>query len=248
MIYNFDELEFKPISVNKFIHKDGFFTVKGRPFASFGLRVGGEGRFEINGERFTARTGDLIFIPANMPYKVEYLGSESIVAHLDGCNYRTPEYISLKNAAWASSRFENLLGAWNEKHSVHGAKSILYGILEGIAEEERHVIKDAGFSECVAYIHAHCLEPTLDIEGIAARAFISASTLQRKFHKYFAMTPKQYLTHLRMNKALEFLAADRLSVGEVAAACGFTDEKYFSRAFKLRYGCPPSEMKKHILT
>ena len=58
MIYNFDELEFKPISVGNFIHKDGIFNVKARPYASLSFRTKGTGIFEICGKKFEVKEGD----------------------------------------------------------------------------------------------------------------------------------------------------------------------------------------------
>ena len=87
-----------------------------------------------------------------------------------------------------------------------------------------------------------------DIEAACEAAFVTASTLQRGFAKHVGMSPKQYLTQLRMNRALELLADNELSVKEISLACGFVDEKYFSRAFKKKYGCSPSQMRKHIVT
>jgi two-component system response regulator YesN len=49
-----------------------------------------------------------------------------------------------------------------------------------------------------------------------------------------------------MNRALELLIADTLSVREIALMCGFTDEKYFSRAFRNHFGKPPSRMRKNM--
>ncbi|MBQ8040550.1 MAG: helix-turn-helix transcriptional regulator [Lachnospiraceae bacterium] len=61
------------------------------------------------------------------------------------------------------------------------------------------------------------------------------------------MSPKQYLIQLRMNRALELLTKNEISVKEISFACGFTDEKYFSRAFKKRYGYPPSQLKNNMI-
>ena len=36
-------------------------------------------------------------------------------------------------------------------------------------------------------------------------------------------------------------------VKEISFACGFADEKYFSRAFKKRYGYPPSQLKNNMI-
>ena len=247
MIYNFDRLEFQPISIGHFIHKDGFFEVKGRPYAAVSFRTKGTGDFEIAGKSMTVRVGELLFIPAYTPYQVKYHASESIVIHLEDCNYFEAEHICPKSISSIESRFQKLLTSWNERHSVNHAKSIIYDILEKIAEDKKIVIRDTAFAECVLYIHSHFSDPELDVERICAHGFISVSSLQRKFHEYFEISPKQYLIRLRMSRALELLIADELSVHEIAIACGFSDDKYFSRAFKEAYGYPPSQMKKHML-
>ena len=243
MIYHFDELEFKPISVGAFVHKDGFFEVKARPFASLSLRTKGTGDFEINGKRYTTKAGDIIFIPSYMPYKVEYSSSQSIVAHLIDCNYLEAEYITLQShSALIENFFQRLLTVWNDRHSVNQAKSVLYEILDAISEDQKKVVADASFAACIAYIHEHFRDPKLDVPRICEHGFISVSSLQRKFKEHFEMSPKQYLIRLRMNRALELLIADELSVREIAYACGFSSEKYFSRAFRQRYGHPPSRL------
>jgi transcriptional regulator GlxA family with amidase domain len=50
-----------------------------------------------------------------------------------------------------------------------------------------------------------------------------------------------------MNKALQLLVENRLSVKEISFLCGFSDEKYFSRAFREKYGYPPSQLRDHIV-
>ena len=246
MICHFDELEFKPVSVANFVQENGSILVKERPYASFSFRTKGVGEFEICGRHFTVKEGDLLFVPANVPYRVEYLSSEIIVAHLENCNYAEAECICLQNAVAVESLFRKLLESWNGKHSVNQAKSILYEILETVSEDKKDAIGDTAFAECVAYIHEHFCDPLLDVGEICGHGFISVSSLQRKFRQYFALSPKQYLIKLRMNRALEFLIADQLSVREIALSCGFTSEKYFSRAFKAQYGCPPSQIKRHF--
>lgn len=246
MICHFDELEFKPVSIANFVQENGFIRVKERPYASFSFRTKGVGEFEICGRHLTVKEGDLLFVPANVPYQVEYLSSEIIVAHLENCNYAEAECICLQNAAAVEKLFRKLLESWNEKHSVNQAKSILYEILETVSEDKKGAIGDTAFAECVAYINAHFCDPRLDIGEICGHGFISASSLQRKFRQYFAQSPKEYLIRLRMNRALELLLADELSVREIALSCGFSSEKYFSRAFKAQYGCPPSQIKRHF--
>lgn len=246
MIYNFDDLAFKPISVAVLKHGDGVFDVMARPFASISFRIAGTGRFEVGGKRIEIGAGDVLFIPMDTPYRAEYSQSVSIVAHLVACNYREAEYISLQNPASVERRFQRMAEAWNESHSVNRARAMIYDILEKMSEDRRTELTDPAFAGCLAYINAHFCDPTLNLQKVCEHNFISMSGLLRRFDESFHVTPKQYLIRLRMNRAIELLTANELSVLEVALACGFSDEKYFSRAFKKRYGYPPSRMKRGL--
>ena len=243
MIYNFDNLSFQVLMVDRYFHNKGFFEVSARPFSALSFRVSGSGAFEIGNKRIVTQKGDVLFLPANTPYKVEYSSSESIVVHFEQCNYFESENICLENIAKIGLLFNRLLESWSEKRSVNQAKSIIYEILEKIDRDKRISLSDSAFNRCVQYIDAHFFESTLDINTVCNIGFISASSLQRAFNAHFGISPKQYLLKLRMNRALELLAEKELSVKEIAFACGFKDEKYFSRAFKNKYGYPPSHMQ-----
>ena len=247
MIYNFDELSFQVLTVRRFYHHEGVFDVKGRPYAALSFRVHGTGDFEIGSKRFVTKPGDVLFLPANTPYKVEYSVSESIVIHFDSCNYSEAENICFENSAKINLLFENLLKAWNEQRSINQTKSIIYDILDKMETDQQESINDTAIARCVRYMEEHYCDPKLDIETLCDMFFISVSSLQRGFTKYLAMSPKQYLIRLRMDRALELLTKNEISVKEISFACGFADEKYFSRAFKKRYGYPPSQLKNNMI-
>ena len=248
MIYNFDNLSFQLLTVDRFFHQEGFFDVKSRPYAALSFRVSGTGKFEVGAKHFITKPGDVLFIPANLPYKVEYSVSESIVVHFDQCNYSDAENICLGNSSKINICFEHLLEVWNKQRSINQTKSIIYDILDKMSNDQKMSISDTAVANCVRYIDAHFCDPKIDIETVCSVAFISISSLQRAFAKYFGIPPKQYLIQLRMNKALELLTENELSVKKISFVCGFTDEKYFSRAFKKKYGYPPSQFRKHIIT
>jgi len=247
MIYNFEKLSFQVLTVDRFLYREGFFNVKARPYAALSFRVSGTGKFEIGAKRFTTKPGDVLFLPANISYKVEYSVSESIVVHFDQCNYSEVENICLENSSTINIGFENLLEVWNKKRSINQTKSIIYDILDKMSNDQKISIDNTAVANCVRYIDAHFCDPKVDIETVCDVAFISVSSLQRAFAKYFGMSPKQYLIQLRMNRALELLTEIKLSVKEISFVCGFTDEKYFSRAFKKRYGCSPSQLKNNMI-
>ena len=247
MIYNFDNLSFQVLSVARFLHQKGFYEVKARPYAALSFRVSGTGEFKIGTKRFITRQGDVLFLPANTPYKVEYSVSESIVVHFDQCNYSEAENICFENSSMINICFLHLLEIWNGLRSINQTKSIIYDILDKMANEQQEAINDTVIASCVRYMEEHYGDPKLDVEALCGRYYISISSLQRAFAKHFAMSPKQYLIRIRMNRALELLAKNEISVKEIAFDCGFSDEKYFSRAFKKRYGYPPSQLKNKMI-
>ncbi len=54
----------------------------------------------------------------------------------------------------------------------------------------------------------------------------------------------KYLIHVKISHAVDCLDAGRLSVGEVAEKCGFSDIYYFSRYFKKIMGMTPTEYRR----
>ena len=55
-------------------------------------------------------------------------------------------------------------------------------------------------------------------------------------------TFKEYLTQLRMGKAVE-LACTNLSTAEIAAQVGYADEHHFMRLFREQMGCTVSQFR-----
>ena len=130
MLTNFENLNFQIVYAFRTKHQDGFFRVPGRAYAALSFRLCGTGRFVADGKTLTVRYGDLLYIPANTAYEVEYSGTEMIVVHLTDCNYPHVEVITPKSAAMLQTAFEELLCKWNERHSPHLAKSQIYALLD----------------------------------------------------------------------------------------------------------------------
>ena len=69
----------------------------------------------------------------------------------------------------------------------------------------------------------------------------SGAQLRRLFRQEYGLSPKQYLTHVRMDSARALLQAGLFSVRQVAQRCGFANEKYFATVFKAYTGLTPSQ-------
>lgn len=74
---------------------------------------------------------------------------------------------------------------------------------------------------------------------------ISKSHLYRVFSQELGISPVQFLIRYRVGEACAMLRGSAMSVGEVAASCGFRDPLYFSRIFRKVKGTPPREYAKN---
>jgi AraC-like DNA-binding protein len=81
------------------------------------------------------------------------------------------------------------------------------------------------------------------VEALAAASHLSRSQFTERFTAAVGVAPARYVASFRMHLAKRWLAAERLSVGEVAARLGYESEPAFSRAFKRIVGKPPSELR-----
>ncbi len=83
---------------------------------------------------------------------------------------------------------------------------------------------------------------TLDV--LSQKFSCSQSMLVKCFKQEYGTTIMNVLMDIRLTKAAEHLKNGRLSVKEIAAECGFSEQNYFSKAFSKKYNCSPSEYRK----
>ena len=70
---------------------------------------------------------------------------------------------------------------------------------------------------------------------------LSPGRFSHVFKEGMGVPPHEYLTRIRIEKAVQLLGNSKLSVSEVAEQTGFSGQNYFSRAFKRYTGKTPRE-------
>ena len=99
-------------------------------------------------------------------------------------------------------------------------------------------------SDLVDYIHDHLDDP-ISIKELARKVHMSASSLERRFRKYFGTTPKRYLVHARMAAACDRLLNTTLSIGQIAISLGYQEHASFTRAFISVMHMSPREYREY---
>jgi AraC family transcriptional regulator len=95
----------------------------------------------------------------------------------------------------------------------------------------------------VEYIEDH-LDAGLTLAQMAAAAHLSAYHFARQFKAATGVPPHQYVIARRVERAQQLLHPDRdLSLAEVAACVGFSDQSQFSHHFKRLVGLTPRQFR-----
>jgi len=98
-------------------------------------------------------------------------------------------------------------------------------------------------TEALRYLDAHYSENDTSVSLLAKHLHISTTYLRNCFLKELSVTPKAYLTSLRMTSAQSLLSTGYYSVSSVAEQVGFGDAKNFAVAYKKHFGYPPSAQR-----
>jgi AraC family transcriptional regulator of arabinose operon len=95
----------------------------------------------------------------------------------------------------------------------------------------------------IEFMKGHLREP-LNIATLAALVNLSRSHYSTSFRRVTGYAPLSYLNHLRMQRAVQLLNATELSIKEIGDQLGFSDQFYFSRAFRKVHNHSPSEHRR----
>lgn len=118
-------------------------------------------------------------------------------------------------------------------------------VFEQLSYPERDQLGDANkkFKELLEYTNKHFHEE-LYLKDLSTKYFINVSYCCELFKKVTTMTFSQYMTDLRMKKAVELLQNSNLSIADVCKNVGYSDYFYFNKVFKRNIGCTPSKYRK----
>lgn len=84
----------------------------------------------------------------------------------------------------------------------------------------------------------------LSLESIAKHAGLSKYYFTNKFQKYMKTTPIQFLTKIRIQKAMELLSITNKTIQEIATETGYDNANYFSKVFKKMIGNSADSFRK----
>lgn len=233
------------------------------------FQLEGETEFELSGStRLLLLTGETAILPALVPHRiVENPGTPpgrrlvvGFYSSAVGMRYAQTgqktdaigfyQTTRLKNL----SRLTDLIIDYHRANRPHGAPlqhafeaSLLWMLIDLLDDEVPETGTDSNRIFQVKWlVHSYLSNPELSVSFLAEQMRVSPGYLSHLFGEGEDGSLIQYIHQQRVARAINVLASNKLSVSEIAWACGFTDPGYFARIFRKQTGMTPQAYRKKL--
>jgi len=125
-------------------------------------------------------------------------------------------------------------------------KELIELLARHVSEDGRDALDSNAFIEKAIVEFHQSYHLPIQINDYARQLGISNCWFIRCFKRYTGVTPQQYITEIRINKAKELLYSSSFTCSEIAGSIGYSDPLYFSRVFKQAVGIAPQVFRKNI--
>lgn len=225
------------------------------------LVLSGHGRFASreeayhleSGMLFLACPGDTIFYQADEqdPWEYCWVGFNGADAPLlleqTRLNRLSPVFSPERKSAVRQAMLDVYSLRGSLPHQAVAMTGALYRLFALLMEESsgREPPGAQQARRACQFIADHFSTP-LTVEDIAGEIGLSRSRLYRLFMEHLGMSPADYLTRFRMERAQALLESTHLPVKAVAFSVGYSDPLYFSRRFRESSGMSPGEYRRQM--
>ncbi len=167
--------------------------------------------------------------------------------------FHTPTVIYGDASRTISQYIVSLIKA--EQHTESFQQSLqrdwcISGIYDVILEQSSRLEPFGKYDDIIYRIHNEIVnhpEKNYTLAALAQKADLSVGTFSSCFRQIYGKSPMKYILEHKIKHSIILLMTGN-SVKETARTLGFYDEYYFSKQFKKKVGCPPSEyVRTHML-
>ncbi len=212
------------------------------------------GTLECDGTLTQVSEGDVAVIPPLFKYRLHCKSAVRVVLDKALLPVKSVTVIRAENA----EELRYAVGRALSRFTEGGAKN------EGILSAYGHLLAALvaayaapdGYSPAVQAVlddeEKHLGDPTYSLEGFIRSLPLNYDYVRKLFKKEIGVTPHEYLTRARMQRAQAILLSgvtnrySNYSVTQIAEACGYSEPLYFSRVFKQYFGVAPSHYLKNL--
>ncbi|MFA6961288.1 MAG: AraC family transcriptional regulator [Opitutaceae bacterium] len=232
------------------------------------FQLEGESEFIMPGSRLLLLGGEMAIVPALVPHRLETAsqpgtGRRMVVGFYSSAvsvHYASAGQATEAMGFYQTSRLRQLveltelLVDYHQGNRPHSAPTVqalelalLWMLVDLLDDEVPETSLDSNRIFQVKWlVHSHLSNPELSVTFLADQMRVSAGYLSHLFGSGADGSLIQYIHQQRVTRAIEALGSNKLSVSEIAWACGFTDPGYFGRIFRKQTGMTPQAYRKKL--
>ncbi len=222
-----------------------FKTSKGNHTYSFAYTLSDtiEYRFPESGLTITAKEGQTLFIPKELPHSTVYCSADStiIVYQFDFEGELPPKFHKpILMPEEASAFFRDFTDQYDSPDCLKCTARI-YDLLSLLLRESD--LPPRKYRQLLPALEAIEKHPSdrHSIAHYAALCSMSESGFRRAFKAYIGQSPIEYRNALRLTNARNLIRYSDYSVEEASQRCGFTNLSFFYRLYRRTYGKKPGD-------
>ncbi|MFI3206567.1 MAG: AraC family transcriptional regulator [Clostridia bacterium] len=227
-------------------------------FCKFYLIEKGSINLEINGKTICPQKGELYLIPSNVKhtyskknkdvsmywchfdidvdiYKVLNYSPSSLV-----CDVPLEETIEIFKKLKKINKEKSTSAILYQKAYIMELMGVFFGnvkILDDLQTDD--------FADKINKYIVNNYDKDINLSKMAAVVNLQQNYFINIFKTYFLLPPMKYVNLVRIENAAKCLTLQKeFKIQEIAIQNGFSDYRYFIRAFKKHFGCSPSEYRK----
>lgn len=243
------------------------------PFYEIYYLLSGQCRVFVSHSIYQLFPGDLVLIPPGILHKMLYetnlpaeritlsFSPEYVKTYKDICGDTSWQHIFSRTRLTLPTALRaeflrlgeqlKLETSALDAYSAIETKCLFYQLLtligrcqDNTQQPQRLDEAQTAIQESARFIFEH-YEDAVTLADAALIAHMSPAYFSKKFKESTGFGFKEYLIHIRLQKAAQLLRTTDASITEIAGLCGFTDGNYFGDVFRKNYGCSPRSYRKH---
>ena len=129
---------------------------------------------------------------------------------------------------------------------VRGYCDRIFDRIKVAEEKKEYYDANSLVNKAKSYIQEN-ISRDISQEEIANQLYICSSYLRRLFKKQTGESFTQYVTRIKVEKAIELLKDSKYKTYQVSEMVGYKTPRYFSRMFRMQTGMNPSEYRGKVL-
>lgn len=212
-----------------------------------------------SGRKIHAKSNDIVYTPMNSEYSVEFFNFTSEHSSTLQINFfvydKNYEQIKLcdddvkifsPSTPLAIKELFQKIGhlSFDLRTPPTQNKSILFDILNSIANNKPLGTKPSPISAGLDYLHLHYFENP-SITMLAKKCYMSNEYFRKIFKKQTGLTPSEYRNKLRLDKSKEYLKYSDISIREISEKLGYSTVSHFIKQFNAKFGLSPLQFRLH---